>query len=208
MHKTPCAENRCPTAAEISSCHAPYLDAVIQETFRCAYVTPLTLRAATRDTQILGHFVPKGTIVWFSNTGPSFTRPEIEMGNTERTKGVLGDRKRVPPWDRKDMGTFLPERWLRPKAEAGNLTPVMEVRDYTYRDFEYNPSAGPMTAFGSGPRGCCGKRLIYLSMRILFTIILLEFELQPCPENLTSDESIHGTASHPKQCFVRLEKAT
>ncbi|CAK4001931.1 cytochrome P450 monooxygenase [Lecanosticta acicola] len=209
VHAAAWREARSPTVAEITSTRAPYLDAVVQEVFRCAYTTPFTLREATRDTQIMGHFVPKGTTVWFSTAGPSFTRPAIE-GDTKadgsnshpRNPAALADKQRVPAWPREDVALFRPERWLRP--DPGPSDPP----DSTYSHVEFNGSAGPMMAFGSGPRGCCGKRLIYLSMRILVTLVLWDFDLLPCPTRLSSDESDHGTASHPKQCYLRLASTT
>ncbi|EME39477.1 cytochrome P450-like protein [Dothistroma septosporum NZE10] len=206
VHAASWREGRTPSVAEITSIRAPYLDAVIQEVFRCAYTTPFTLREATRDTQIMGHFVPKGTTVWFSTSGPSFTRPAIETdrktSSHSRSPTALADKQRVPAWSPQDVALFRPERWLRP--DPGPSDPP----DFAYSHVDFNGNAGPMMAFGSGPRGCCGKRLVYLSMRILVTLVLWDFDLLPCPTRLSSDESNHGTASHPKQCYLRLATTT
>jgi cytochrome P450 len=42
---------------------------------------------------------------------------------------------------------------------------------------EFDPSAKPVLAFGLGLRGCFGKRLAYVEIRILITLIIWNFEL-------------------------------
>ena len=62
---------RQPTVIEITKCHAPYLDAWIEEALRVAQTVPLGLRETAVDTTILGHFVPKGTSLFLCETCPT-----------------------------------------------------------------------------------------------------------------------------------------
>ena len=76
----------------------PYLNAVLNETFRVFPPVPLTLRSAAHDTTICGHFIPAGTTIaicpWAINT----------------SKALWGD----------DAREFKPERWLGPgRANTG-----------------------------------------------------------------------------------------
>jgi cytochrome P450 len=68
------------------------------------------------------------------------------------------------------MTLFKPERWI--------------VGD------EFDATAGPQLAFDLGTRGCYGKRLVYVEMRILLTLIVWNFELLPYPTALPSYKSI------------------
>lgn len=77
-----------PTAADIDV--VPYLQAVCNEVLRLRPPVPLVPRTAKVNTSILGHFIPKGTVVilcpWAVNT----------------SKEVWGD----------DAAEFRPERWI------------------------------------------------------------------------------------------------
>ena len=87
-----------------------------------------------------------------------------------------------------DVAAFRPERWLVQK-EKGDA---------------FNVTAGPVLAFGLGLRGFFGKRLAYLEMRILLTLIIWNFELLQCPPALSGYDSVLVSANRPKDCYVRL----
>lgn len=72
----------------------------------------------------------------------------------------------------------------------------------------FNALAGPHLAFGLGPRACFGRRLAYLQMRIFVVMIIWNFQLQPCPEELSSFKAVDKMSSQPMQCYVRLARAT
>ncbi|KAF1952980.1 cytochrome P450 [Byssothecium circinans] len=78
--------------------HLAYLNAVLNETSRLFPPVPLTLRETDSDTQISGHFIPRGTTVvicpWANNTA----------------RALWGD----------DAREFRPERWMAAgKANTG-----------------------------------------------------------------------------------------
>jgi cytochrome P450 len=157
----------------------PYLDAVIEEILRLSHTFALLERQSTEATTILGHPVPKGTTVFMPMYGPSFTEVGFKIDNTSRSESSRnalrsrGERK----WPESNMNDFCPERWLR---EVGN---EKEAFDRT---------AGPFLAFGLGKRGCFGQKLAYLEMKLVLTLIIWHFELQPCPHKLSSYEDVQG----------------
>ena len=53
-----------PSAAEIVAAEIPYLHATVEEVARCSDTVGGTMRLATKDTEILGHHIPKGTDVF------------------------------------------------------------------------------------------------------------------------------------------------
>lgn len=59
-------------------------------------------------------------------------------------------------WDSSGMAAFNPSRWLV-QGDKGE---------------EFDPNAGPQLAFGAGVRQCYGKRLAYLEIRILVSLII------------------------------------
>ncbi|KAK4223162.1 Trichodiene oxygenase [Podospora fimiseda] len=181
------AEGRDPTAHEITSTHVPYLDATMEEILRCAGTAPLVDRQATRDTELLGYQIPKGTIIAQVVLGPTLQAPGVEIRDDQRSptsRAALKDG-RTRSWDPSDMGRFNPDRWMVPGAKGE----------------EFDPTAGPQIAFGLGTRGCYGKRLVYVEMRMVISLILWNFELVACPPKLSSNKAILITTNEPRQCF-------
>ncbi|KAF4784850.1 cytochrome P450 [Colletotrichum scovillei] len=192
FHTAASSEGRLPTHAEICDANIPYLDAVIEEMLRLAHTATSQDRECREDTVILGHVIPRGTTVIVPNQGPSFTEPGYEIEERLRSpssrKAAADFGSRV--WDSHEMGRFEPDRWL--------------VRDEKGND-EYNASAGPTLPFGLGLRGCFGRKLAYMEMKLLITLLIWSFEFQKCPENLSSYESITSLTRKPVQCYVRLK---
>lgn len=189
------AERRDPTIEEITGSHIPLLDATLEEILRCAPTAPGVDRQAQCDTELLGHFIPKGTIVMCLSTGPSMMMPGFEIPEEKRSVASQLSRKegRSLSWDSDNIGAFRPERWLVPTAD-GKGTGV------------FDPKAGPHLAFGLGIRACFGRKLAYLELRVLTTLLLWNFELLPCPKNLSGYKIVSKVSNSPKQCFVRLRK--
>lgn len=188
------AQRRNPTVEEITRVPIPYLDATIEEMSRTACLFPGVPRVATTDTTVLGHAIPKGTDVFLLHNSAGYFSPPIPVADAQRSATSRSAKFQVGAWkpDSNDMKAFLPERWLV-KDQAGNE--------------EYDPQAGPHLAFGLGPRGCYGRRLAYLQMRILVVMMIWNFELKDIPEDLGSWAAVDQMARHPKQCYVRLEQA-
>jgi cytochrome P450 len=185
------AEKRDPTIDEITKTNIPYLDATIEEILRRSFTVPSVSRVALNDTVVLGHHIPKGTELFFIGNGPSAISPAYEIADSLRSASYRAATERVGSWDPKDMGQFRPERWL---VEKDGKT-------------VFSANAGPLLVFGIGPRGCYGKRMAYLELRMSLVEIIWNFELQKCPEELSGHESLDRTVHAPQQCYVRLKSA-
>lgn len=183
------SEARHPTAKEITKLNAPYLDAVIEEILRVGQPTPMISREAMVDTILLGHRVPKGTTLLVSSVGPSYYSrptevPDSTRSDTSRTKYTGG------VWDPEGMDLFNPDRWLK-IDETG--------------DIMYDSEAGPFLSFGLGPRGCFGRRLAYLEMRMMLTLLLWSFKFRKLEGELASYSTLEAVTVMPKFCYVGLE---
>lgn len=197
------ADNRDPTIEEIVCARVPYLDAVMEEVLRCAGTSPFVDRQATVDTQILGQHVPQGTVVLCLLSGSSMWSPGFDIDEklrySSRHEGASSASGRGDKaWDPENISAFQPERWLVPSR-----TDNTEGNEYGGA-VEFNPTAGPQLAFGLGPRGCFGRRLVYLELRILLSLTVWRFELLGCPEELSSYKSVLRATNEPRQCYVRL----
>jgi cytochrome P450 len=192
------SQDRAPSAQEIISTPIPYMDATLEEILRVGCPGGVVVRDATEDTIVLGHHIPKGTHVhlFLGSHGirePAFKIDESLRSPTAQQAGK--DGKGLRTWDDADVGAFKPERWLVPATNAtpdahagavldGGRKSNAELTDDDYADnarWEYDSAAGPNIPFGLGQRGCFGRRLAYLSERLLFTLIIWHFELLKCP---------------------------
>ncbi|KAJ4416568.1 hypothetical protein N0V82_006690 [Gnomoniopsis sp. IMI 355080] len=187
------AEGRQPSQVEIVKHQVPYVDAIIEEILRLSGPVGATARTTTVDTVIMGHHIPKGTTVIMSSVGPGFTSPSVQMpADVDGYKRPATYTKRVD-WDGMSPESFLPERWLT-ENENGDVV--------------YDAQAGPFLAFSLGIRGCFGIRLAYLTLRMLFTMLLWNFELDSVPEELDSWKAVQILTRKPVQCYVRLTEVT
>jgi cytochrome P450 len=162
---------RIPEAEEIAATSTQYLDAVIEEVFRCCGSTPAIVRVAMRNVQLKGHAIPKGAQIFMlvgtiplphyikrseamgaeltggfiQPRGPSYTLPPAKGDNRNEKVSVP-----VPwqnDWDPARLHIFDPDRWL--------------VRD-EQGETRFKGTAGPNHIFGGGPRGCFGTLLCCL----------------------------------------------
>lgn len=189
-HAEALAEGRSPSYAEFTRGKPlPYLEAVVEEALRCHSTT--VTREATRDTEILGHRVPKGSTVFLVSNGPGYYSPAFPIDDSQRSPSSRAAES-LGRWDEtKDMRAFDPERWLVKKADG---------------EVEFDANAGPQTIFGLGPRGCFGRRLAYIEMRMVAALLVWNFELQQVPESLSSHAATDGISHRARQCYVRPKK--
>lgn len=185
------AEHRQPTIDEITSSSISYLDAVIEEILRLSAVLPIVSREAMVDTTILGHAIPKGTTVFFALNGPSLMKPAIKIPETIRSQSSQDTKNRYGEWSAQDVEQFIPERWI-------------DVDDKGVET--YNAMKGPFLTFGSGPRGCYGRRLAYLQLRIFWVLLMWNFGFLPVDAELRTRDVVEHAGVEPRESYVRLRK--
>jgi cytochrome P450 len=164
---------------------------VVEEILRCSITEALAVRTAVVDVQVLGHHIPKGTEVFLMGNGPSIFSPEFHIDDMLRTKSGLESKDKVGTWHHGDMGTFNPDRWLM--DQAGSKI--------------FNRSAGPLLTFGLGERGCYGRKMAYVELKLLLTMIVWNFELHQCPRELSGYAASDKMTHVPQQCYIRPVKA-
>ncbi|KAI8309097.1 Cytochrome P450 monooxygenase TRI13 [Colletotrichum sp. SAR11_59] len=149
-------------------------------------------RQASEDTIVLGHRIPKGTNVFIANQGASFTEPAFDIPQplrSESCKNAMEERG-MRSWNDDGMNKFWPERWLVTNKETGEQV--------------FDSAAGPTIPFGLGLRGCFGRRLAYMELKLLVTLLVWTFEFLPCPTELSTYEDVEGLTRKPKRCYVNL----
>ncbi|KAL6872449.1 cytochrome P450 [Trichoderma longibrachiatum] len=197
------ADKRQPTVVEIIEKPAPFLDAFLEECLRVTKTIPSILRETLTDTTILGHSVPKGTGVMIYNHGPGGQlEPGFGIPESVRSSTSRDSKDRVGEWNEDDIGQFRPERWLQRKTGAE----PDGGGEGEFDGIEYNAYAGPFLTFGGGPRGCFGRKLAYMELRIVLAMLVWNFVFEQCPAELSSYEGIDTATVVPKQCFVRLKQ--
>jgi cytochrome P450 len=182
------AEKRIPTVQEITKTTIPYMDAVMEEIIRHSLTEAGVVRTTVVDVEVLGHHIPKGTDVFLMGNGPSIFTPAFQIDDSLRSPSALVAKNIVGTWNPDDIADFKPERWL----VEGDGRKVFDA------------AAGPLLTFGLGPRGCFGRRLAYLELRLVLLLIIWNFELQKCPEGLSGYDAVDKLTHAPQQCYIRL----
>ncbi|PPJ60499.1 hypothetical protein CBER1_03218 [Cercospora berteroae] len=177
-----------PSTEAITRLSIPYLDAVIEEVIRLGDPVPANMRVATCDTQVLGFHIPKGTEVIFPTWGPTHTSPGFSVDGTMRSLTSQEHGGKIGSWDEDDMHEFKPERWLRGDGDGREV---------------FDQFAGPAIVFGAGARGCLGKKLALLQMRVFFTLVFWRFEFLPTEVKMQAKQTV---TRRPKNVFVRMRK--
>ncbi|KAI3394464.1 hypothetical protein diail_2656 [Diaporthe ilicicola] len=195
LHQTFGEGNGVPTAEQITTAHLPYLDAVVEEMARSSGTASAVMRTAVHDTTLLGHQIPKGVDVFMMVNGPGFMGPNnvnesiLEHDRSE-TSQASKDRS-IPLWDPSDIKAFKPERWIKTDEKGMD---------------RFDVHAGPVMQFGGGLRGCFGKKLAYLEMRIFVTLLVWTYQLEQLPEKLRGYEAFDSLTHKPKQCNMILKE--
>lgn len=190
-HADAWADKRPPTAAELARRHSPWLDAALEETLRLNTPVVNIMVVTKTDTTVLGCFVPRDTPVFLNLGGPSVNAPSVRVDERVRGKSSAAHPAQRENWNGEEPGLFRPERWLR-QEEGGRVV--------------FDPAAGPALAFSAGNRGCWGKRLGYLELRIVAALLVWSFEFEEVPEELVSWETYDSLVTAPKECIVRLRE--
>lgn len=188
-------ENGVLSAEQIITAQVPYLDAVVEEVARCAGTSATIVRTAVHDTTLLGHHIPKGVDVFMMNHGPGYMEPNavndsipehIRSDSSQASEG-----RAIPLWDPTDVMAFKPERWIKTDEKGVE---------------RFDVHSGPMMQFGGGLRGCFGKKLAYLEIRIFVALLVWTYHLEQLPEKLKSFEAFDCLTHKPKQCNTILRE--
>lgn len=181
-----------PDVQTIINAKTPYLDAFIEETLRLALTLVLHTRTTTCDVTILGHSIPKGVDLYFPALGPGYDLPSRDVDKSipeedrSSTSQAAQLRSPVPDWDNEDVTLFKPERWLKTDEKGEKV---------------FDPLAGPNRPFGAGVRGCFGRKLAYLQMKIVFFMLVWEFDFPKLAEELSGFDGVDRFTHKPVQCF-------
>ncbi|RYP13398.1 hypothetical protein DL767_010756 [Monosporascus sp. MG133] len=184
-----------PSVEALTSKDIPYLNATIEETLRCAGTASRLVRVATTDTEILGHKIPAGTEIAGLTAVRWQPAPVAEECRSASSRAALeksGGNDWVHQPSAQDLDKFVPERWLK-IDEMGN-----EI---------FDSGSLPQNAFGGGTRGCFGRRLAMMELRIMITLTVISFKFLPVPPELNSFQAKEELLRSPHQCFVKLETA-
>lgn len=135
-----------PTVGDILATDIPYLDGMVEESFRFAGVAKASLRQALVDTEILGYKIPKGAEIIMNF---HIDRAPVPVDESKRSSGSRAAVARVGDGLQSDAGRdldrFEPRRWLVKDEVTGKVT--------------FNAHALPSLALGGGYRGCFGKQI-------------------------------------------------
>lgn len=124
------------------------LEAVVHEVLRCGNTAGGVTRDTIQDTTILGHFIPKDTLIYIPlATIQSFSGRQAKIDENRSETSKTSD-KSILPWDPETISDFEPERWLK--------------------DGIFDARAGPWMPFSMGSRGCYGRALA-VRKQTLFT---------------------------------------
>ena len=123
----------------------PYLTAVVYEVLRVARTANVVSRDTTCDTIVLGHHLPKGTLVLLTIGYTQLFESENHRAIADGLESVRSESSRKGGrkegyWSVDDCAEFRPERWIMP-------------------DGSFNANAGPWFPFSLGFRGCFGQKL-------------------------------------------------
>lgn len=196
-HAAARSEGRLPTAREITRAHIPYLEAVVEETLRCSTIVPTVIRESIVDTQILGHQIPKGTMIFFVINAEGFLQPAFEIDEMKRAETSRQAKDLYGEWNPVGIGEFNPLRWLKTEGGDEQQPSGQEI---------FNPHAGPQLTFGAGPRSCFGRKLAFVELRIAVTLLTWTFEFLEMDERLSNLETEDFFTLLPRNCYVKLRK--
>lgn len=170
----------------------PYVSATLEEILRCASTAPSAQRRTLVDAEVLGHHIPAGTDVFMLNNGAGYVSAPLEADEKLRSQTSRESKDKNGEWGTSNIGSFMPERWLVEKEEG---------------QLEFDARAGPSLPFGSGPRGCFGRKLALLELKIIVTLVIWRFKLLPTPPALSSFQAQDKLTHQPRQCYLRLTEA-
>lgn len=139
-----------PDCEAILGADVPYLNAVMEETLRCASTASRGIRVAKADTEILGRPIPKGTQVLLSLNVRWKPVPVPDDVRSPSSREAKNDWVHHPA--AQELDRFRPERWLRTDERGEDV---------------FDPDVLPRLSFSGGTRGCFGKLSLFGEVIIL-----------------------------------------
>lgn len=187
LHATIVAQNigdQNPDWDDVDGMH--YLDAVAWEILRLCTPSSTTGRQATQDVVVLGQVFPKGTTFVFHSALNGQINPKSEFDHLRSTtsKQSIG---RIGRWE--SPLDFNPDRWL-------DASGAFDIK------------SGPAMPFGGGQRGCFGKTLAVLELKLFLFHLSRAFFFEQVPSELSGWEDRETIIRKPAQCFVKLSTWT
>jgi len=161
VHTLPSLNERSPTYSDLKVCSSDlgYLEATCYEILRCGKVLGEVSRTSRVDTVVMGHVIPKDTVV------------------------MMPHSRLDTPHD--CDSNFRPERWLDSDGKFDAQLP------------------GPLHVFGHGQRGCFGKNLAVLELKLYIAMLCMELFFDRVPDEVNSMDAIELVANHPQTCVIR-----
>ncbi|CAN8100081.1 unnamed protein product [Discula destructiva] len=175
-----------PSPGDILAADIPYLDASIEELVRIANIVPELVRETSRDTEVLGHRIPKGTTVVSSLYVGNKPFPPDIVPNEVRSENSRNNKGEFKSFWQEDIDEYRPERWLMD-------------------DGTFDAKALPRLAFSTGPRPCSGRKFAQTNFRIMLVVLITNLEFLPIPEELNSNDATLGLSRSPCHCFARIK---
>ncbi|KAK7926796.1 hypothetical protein PG985_003794 [Apiospora marii] len=180
-----------PDCASILAAEIPYLNAVMEETLRCASTASRGIRVAKTDTEILGRPIPKGTQVLLSLNVRWKPVPVPDDVRSPSSREAKNDWVHHPA--AQELDRFRPERWLKTDERGGDV---------------FDQDVLPRLSFSGGTRGCFGRRLAMMELRVMICVVTLKFKFLPVPDELNSPLAHERLLRAPLQCYVKLQPVT
>ncbi|KAI0413076.1 cytochrome P450 [Xylaria grammica] len=180
-----------PPVADILETDIPYLDATCEEVFRLSGVAKASLRQAVVDTEILGYKIPKGAEVLMNFHVDRTPFPVDPSKRTPGSQGAIDKYGDVFQRDAgRDLAVFEPRRWIVRNKDTGQEA--------------FNPHALPALTFGGGYRGCVGRKLASMEIRIVVTLLILNFEFLELPSEYKTTGATEKIFRHPNTSYVKV----
>lgn len=174
-----------PCAKDIMTEVLSYLDAVVAETLRISATGPVSFRQTIAPCQIMGHDIPAGTPLILVTAGPSYD--DVSLTSEKSAKSPASVQGFSSPMHATHhalpRSMFCPERWLK--------------------NGEFDPQAVHMLPFSAGSRGCFGKKIALLELRIVLTVLILKFRFPKLAPAFSRYGAWDGLTRRSTCCFVQ-----
>jgi cytochrome P450 len=167
----------------------PYLEAIVEEVLRVAAAGPVSFRITMAECDVLGHTLPAGTPLVLMTAAPQyghlegFDRFDVAEETRSATSQRRADRRR---WKCEDipLSEFAPERWL---DGAGS----------------FDRDAGLSLPFSAGIRGCFGKRIATLELKVIIAMLVMSFDFPRLPNTQSTYACRDGLNRQPTCAYIR-----